>query len=140
MKIYCTMKKILFLLFVCVCVASFESKAASLYRIDDAAVEAVFNVAKPLAADFSASLLASPMSTNAVMAEKNVWIAVLLDFFLGAIAIHRVYLGGTPVLILGYFITFGGIFGLVPLIDLIVLVISSNDISKYVGNNKFFMW
>lgn len=135
------MKKILLLVFFCAFLASFESKASSLYRIDDSAIEALFNVATPLVVDIASNAMAmNPLGTTAVMADKNVWIAVVLDFFLGAIAIHRVYLGGTPILILGYFFTFGGIFGLVPLIDLVVLVISNQDISKYVGNNKFFMW
>ena len=136
------MKKILALSVFCLLLITGERASASSYRVDDAAVESVLTSAKPIAMQLvsSATSLVSPYSTDAVMADKNVWIAVLLDFFLGGIAIHRVYLGGTPVLILGYFITFFGIFGLIPLIDLIVLIISNQDISKYVGSNKFFMW
>lgn len=135
------MKKVVILSFLLCAVASFSAKASSLYRVDDSAIEAAFEAAKPIVTSFaSVTSDLSPMADQKVMADKNVWIAVVLDFFLGGIAIHRVYLGGTPLLILGYFITIGGIFGLVPLIDLIVLIINSNDISKYVGNNKFFMW
>lgn len=118
-----------------------ESKAGSIYQVDDSAVENLFQTSKVIVTGISdvASMML-PMKADAVMAEKNVWIAVVLDFFLGGIAIHRVYLGGTPVLIVGYLFTFGGIFGLVPLIDFFVLIIESGDISKYVGSNKFFMW
>jgi hypothetical protein len=40
----------------------------------------------------------------------------------------------------GYILTCGGIFGLMPLIDLIVLAVNWDDISAYVDNPKFFMW
>lgn len=135
------MKKILLLSLLCATVLSFSSQASSLYRVDDAAIEAAFSSAVPANFEFSdASSLLSPLTGQAVMAEKQAIVAILLDFFLGGIAIHRVYLGGKPILILGYFITCGGIFGIVPLIDLIVLAINFDDISKYVGNSKFFMW
>lgn len=137
------MKKIILLSFLsCVFVfVSQQSKAGSIYQVDDSAVENLFQNSKVVLTGISdAASMVLPMKADAVMAEKNVWIAVVLDFFLGGIAIHRVYLGGTPVLILGYLITFGGIFGLVPLIDFFVLIIESGDISKYVGSNKFFMW
>lgn len=135
------MKKILLLSLLCVTVLSYNSQASSLYRVDDAAIEAALSSAMPASFEFSdASSLLSPLTGQAVMAEKNALVAILLDFFLGGIAIHRVYLGGKPILILGYFITCGGIFGVVPLIDLIVLAINFDDISKYVGNSKFFMW
>lgn len=136
------MKKFIFLSLMLMVAASYTSKASTaMYRVDDASIEAIFEAAKPLALPLSAaSSLLSPLHDQKMMADKNVWIAVLLDFFLGGIAIHRVYLGGTPVLILGYLITFGGIFGIVPLVDLIVLIINNENISKYVGNNRFFMW
>ena len=136
------MKKFIFLSLLLMVAASYTSKASTaMYRVDDASIEAIFEAAKPLALPLSvASSLLSPLHDQKMMADKNVWIAVLLDFFLGGIAIHRVYLGGTPVLILGYLITFGGIFGIVPLVDLIVLIINNENISKYVGNNRFFMW
>ncbi len=132
------MKKVFVITLLMVCVASVSSFAStSEYRIDDAAVEAVFETSINI---LSADAMLDLNSTNATLEEKNVWIAVLLDFFLGGLAIHRVYLGGSAVLIVGYLLTCGGIFGLIPLIDLIVLVINNNDISKYVDNDAFFMW
>lgn len=67
--------------------------------------------------------------------EHNAALAILLAFFIGWTGIHRVYLGGRPVLILFYIITFGGIFGILPLIDFIRLIIGHMD--HYEGNNKF---
>ena len=68
--------------------------------------------------------------------EHNAAVAILLAFFIGWTGIHRVYLGGKPILILLYIITFGGIFGLLPLIDFIRLIIGHMD--HYEGNNSFF--
>lgn len=135
------MNKLILLVLFFVAGLSLQSQAGSMYRVDDQAVESALAVATPGQFHFSdAGAMLNPLGTNAVMAEKNALVAILLDFFLGGIAIHRVYLGGKPILILGYFITCGGIFGIVPLVDLIVLAINFDDISQYVGNNKFFMW
>lgn len=132
------MKKILLLTFSLSLILSVSSFASSNeYRIDDEAVEAVFENSVAM---LSADAMFDIASDKATLEEKNVWIAVLLDFFLGGLAIHRVYLGGKPVLIVGYLLTCFGIFGIVPLIDLIVLVINNDDISQYVDNDKFFMW
>jgi TM2 domain-containing membrane protein YozV len=68
--------------------------------------------------------------------EHNAALAILLAFFIGWTGIHRVYLGGKPILILLYIITFGGIFGILPLIDFIRLIIGHMD--HYEGNDKFF--
>lgn len=68
--------------------------------------------------------------------ENKVIGAALLAVFLGCLGIHRVYLGGSWLLILGYIITFGGIFGLLPLIDFIRIV--AGGIDHYMGNNALF--
>lgn len=71
---------------------------------------------------------------------KNAGVALVLDFFLGGLGIHRFYLGTEVMTGIGYILTCGGIFGIVPLVDFIVLIINIDDISKYVNNPKFFMW
>jgi TM2 domain-containing membrane protein YozV len=134
------MKKTILLSLLCMILVSYNASASN-YRIDDSAIESVFASTKVITENFATVGNLFDVTINkANLEEKNVWIAVLLDFFLGGLAVHRVYLGGTPMLIVGYLLTCGGIFGIVPLIDLIVLVINSDDISKYVNNNKFFMW
>lgn len=135
------MKKNLLLLLVCIAGFAYSSKASSIYQVDDAAIEATLSMATPITPQFSdAAALMNPLSVQASSSDKNAWIAVILDLVVGGLAIHRVYLGGTPMLIVYYLITCGGIFGIVPLVDLVVLIINNNDISKYVGSNKFFMW
>ncbi|MBK6949892.1 MAG: TM2 domain-containing protein [Saprospiraceae bacterium] len=63
-------------------------------------------------------------------------VAILLCFFLGGLGIHRVYLKSNPIIILWYFLTLGGFFGLIPLIDFIRLIMGQVD--HYEGNNSLF--
>ena len=109
----------------------------SKYSIDDSMVESVMETSTTVQVDLSPNDF---MSVTSVQADKNPWIAVLLDFFLGGIAVHRVYLGTPPGIIAGYFFTCGGIFGVLPLIDLIVLVINNEDITPYVNKRGLFMF
>ncbi len=135
------MKKIFLMALFCSMFASVGAFAStSKYRVDDSSIEAVFSGSVLTVTNFESATDNMLAMMPAGADSKNAILAIVLNVFLGAIAIHRVYLGGTPLLILGYFITFGGIFFIVPLIDLIVLIINYNNISKYVGNNKFFMW
>lgn len=68
--------------------------------------------------------------------EGRVVGAALFAFFLGFLGIHRVYLGGSGLLILGYFFTFGGLFGLLPLIDFIRIVAEGTE--HYENNDALF--
>ena len=61
--------------------------------------------------------------------------AIIAAFFLGGIGLHRVVMGGTPLLMLGYLFTFGGFFGLLPLIDIIRLILNPDH---YRNNDRFF--
>lgn len=116
----------------------FVSMANSTYYVDDSQVESLLENSEQVNPFENGADMAQLMSRQA--ADPNVWVACVIDFFLGGIAIHRLYLGGTWVLVLGYLFTFFGIFGLLPLGDLIALIINSDDISKYVGSNAFIMW
>jgi TM2 domain-containing membrane protein YozV len=68
--------------------------------------------------------------------SKDPIIAAVIAFFLGGLGIHRVYMGSKPIMILWYILTLGGIFGLLPLIDFIRLLIGHGD--HYEGNEKLF--
>lgn len=72
--------------------------------------------------------------------EKSAIAAIVLDFFLGWLGIHRAYMGTATMTWVGYILTCGGIFGIVPFVDFIVLIVNANDISEYIDNTKFFMW
>lgn len=65
--------------------------------------------------------------------DNDQLIAIILVIFVGGLGIHRVFLGSNPIIILWYLLTLGGIFGLIPLIDLIRLAIGQVD--HYRGND-----
>jgi TM2 domain-containing membrane protein YozV len=133
------MRKFLAVLCLTLVVAVSNANASNSYFVNEAAVEKVFKNSVVSEASFALTedLL---MSRKSQLGDKEPIVAILLDFFVGGLGIHRVYLGGRPSLILIYFITCGGIFGIVPLVDLIVLVINYDDISQFVDNDKFIMW
>jgi len=140
------MKKILltFVLFVGV-MTTMHAKASS-YSVDELAVDQLFKGAVETSMiSLNAPELNSVTSNLGTTAflpakEKSAVAAILLDFFLGGLGVHRFYLGTKPLTGIGYILTCGGIFGIVPLVDFIVLIIDNDDISKYVDNPKFFMW
>lgn len=119
------------------------------YTINDARIEASFaksvDVSSQMIRGQVTNSLFNGMTANAgaTMAgsgNKQFVVALLLDLFLGGLGIHRLYLGTKTITWVGYILTCGGIFGIVPFVDLIVLIIHNEDISPYVNNPKFFMW
>ena len=136
------MKKVLlvFMLFAfSVCFA--ENSQASNYKLNDATVDALFNAAGEGNFATAEALLPGASSlSSAKVKGKDPLVAIVLDFFVGGLGIHRFYLGTETMTGIGYILTCGGIFGLVPLIDLIVLAVNFDDISQFVDNPKFFMW
>ena len=122
------------------------------YVIDDTQVETLFANSADVS-QASAGLVAEfdPTGTYTAAAvkkqqsavyynDKSPVLAIVLDFFLGPLGIHRAYLGTATFTWVGYILTCGGIFGIVPLVDFVVLIINSSDISEYVDNPRFFMW
>jgi TM2 domain-containing membrane protein YozV len=69
-------------------------------------------------------------------AGDNYILAIILCAFLGTMGIHRV-ITGTPISILWYLLTLGGIFGIVPLIDFIMMLIDGNT-TRFEGNSSLF--
>lgn len=140
------MKKVFTLILLIAAIFSFSQANAAKYSIDEEAIDQLFTTATETsmislnAASFSAipSAVNSPLMANAQ--EKDPVVAIVLDFFLGGLGIHRFYLGTETLTGLGYILTCGGIFGIVPLIDFVVLIVNHDDISPYVDNPKFFMW
>ena len=136
------MKKMLLLfVFAAGLFLSQQAKAAN-YRINEDAVDQLFDDATETS---MLNIDATAMTTTVSMSDydvagKDPIVAIVLDFFLGGLGIHRFYLGTEPMSGIAYFLTCGGIFGVVPLIDLIVLAINYEDISPFVDNPSFFMW
>lgn len=146
------MSKFLTILFSVVLLAlgATQARATNVaeFYANDAAIETLFEQAEVV--DFtqveskmteSLSLLAkqsggaldvlAPKDTDQIIAALIAIIPIL-----GHLAIHRVYLGSTPLMILYYLITCGGIFGILPACDFIFLI--ANGAADYQDNDKFF--
>jgi len=138
------MKKVVFLslILAMTAICSYNAKASG-YTADDKLIDQLFTKApETVNVSFTdLSSLATSVSTPLTAASsKDAAVALVLDFFLGGFGVHRFYLGTEVMTGIGYILTCGGIFGIVPLVDFVVLIINYNDISKYVNNPKFFMW
>lgn len=138
------MKKLILVIVLFVAVLSVKQANASSYSVDEQAVDQLFASAVETsmismnATDLSS--VASNVSSPVMAEQKDAVVAIVLDFFLGGLGVHRFYLGTETLTGLAYFFTCGGIFGIVPLVDFIVLIIDMDDISAYINNPKFFMW
>lgn len=138
------MKKTLLVCMVALFVVIAQSFGNSKYRVDDAQIESIFDNAISVQKS-NMDLTKLYEDTNArfeIKEGKSPIAAFVIAWFLGGIAIHRVYLGGTPLLVVGYLFTIFGFFGLIPLGDIIVLLVSvfKNDLGKYEGSDAFIMW
>ncbi len=73
---------------------------------------------------------------------KDPIVAWLINFPGGMLGLHRWYLGAKPRVMIWYIVSIGGFFGIVPMVDWILLLqgIQKGDISPYVNNSKFLMW
>lgn len=85
--------------------------------------------------------LMSAVSLKPDEAKRKKLISAMLAFpfpfgFMGA---HRVMLGCKPWIPVVYVATFGGCFGLLPMIDFCAIVFSK-DITQYENNPHVFMW
>lgn len=136
------MKKVLFLSLILVLtgLCSYNAKASN-YTANDKLIDQMFVVA-PEVVNHTFSDLSLVANSPAPLAasDKDAVIAIVLDFFLGELGVHRFYLGTEVLTGIGYILTCGGIFGIVPLVDFVVLIINNKDISRYVNNPRFFMW
>ena len=65
--------------------------------------------------------------------------AILMAILAGPLGGHRLYLGTKPYVPIIYAITLGGGLGLLPAIDIIV-ILTTKDLSKYYDNPQIIMW
>ncbi|MBX7242919.1 MAG: hypothetical protein K1X92_14350 [Bacteroidia bacterium] len=76
----------------------------------------------------------SPPDDNPKKHDINSIIALIVLFLIPYLGIHRVIMGGSYWLIVGYIVSFGGFFGLLPFMDFVRILIEPEH---FRGNNKF---
>lgn len=141
------MKKIIFSLFA-VLALGFSAMAdnGDAYTIDDAAIDQVFAEAAEMPVSdmtlFSVDGITMPTAASLTTKSVNPWGAWAICWFLGEFGIHRHYMGTSKPMWLYYTLTCGGIFGVVTVVDWVVLLVGAiqDDISQYCDNDSFIMW
>lgn len=127
--------------FLAVIVALFAVVAvanAANYSVDEASIDGLFTEAVMEAPAAPAAALPAiggdPQITNII--------ALVVDMVgLGFFGIHRLILGTQPINCLWYILTVGGIFGIIPLIDWVMILIDLiNGSASYLDNPAFIMW
>jgi len=66
-------------------------------------------------------------------------VSMLLTLAVGPFGGHRIYLGTNAKVPIFYALTLGGGLGLLPIIDFFCITFTK-DLSKYIDNDKIFMW
>lgn len=116
---------------------SIAANAAN-YAMDDAAIDALCDAAVE-----APSAFASQAPVSAAVSNKSEAAVLILNFFLGEFGIHRHYMGTAKWMWAAYTFTFGGIFGVLPIVDFIVEIVDlveGKGLSNYYGCTKFIMW
>jgi hypothetical protein len=76
-------------------------------------------------------------SPNRFLQDKVSTVCIIL--LTGPLGGHRLYLGTKPVVPVVYAVTLGGGIGILPIIDMFV-VIFTKDLNRYINNDKIIMW
>lgn len=142
------MKKVL-LFAVAIFTLTFSSFAeVDPYVVDDNAIDQTFaqaaeiNVSDMDAAMFNDFGMSMNNNASAELNSANPWAAFAICWVLGGFGIHRHYMGTSQWMWAIYTFTCGGIFGIVPFVDWVVLLVGAiqNNIGRYTNNASFFMW
>jgi len=86
----------------------------------------------------SDSLKANPK--DVVFHKKHRLVAALLAFPLGIFGLHRLYMHTAPIVPFVYIATFGGLFGVLPFIDFVLILLNKDIHLTYTSNPHLFMW
>ncbi len=141
------MKKALFFIFGALLVSSVTF--AGNYKLDNNAVDNLFNAAEETTVSVVTNMVENTFNTTKMVSFSNtdesttILIAWIVDMFVGEFGVHRYVLGTKSNMWAIYTFTVCGIFGIVPVVDWFVLLIDGviqGNGSKYMNNDKFFMW
>lgn len=138
------MKKLIVSLIAVLAIA-FSANAAS-YKVDNNAVDALIeNATEVYTADFMVPATATSAANATVTASGsvNATTALILNIFLGWCGVHRHYCGTAPWMWAAYLFTGGGIFGILDIVDFVMLVVGLSDgsgVAKFINNPKFIAW
>jgi TM2 domain-containing membrane protein YozV len=133
------MKKSLLLFLGCVfaIITSLQGKS-----IDVSRDTVVFHtIKKPLDLTLGETFTDTLNGNKTVYHKKHRVFAALLAFPpLGIFGLHRIYMHTSPGVPLVYIVTFGGVFGILPFIDFVLILLNKDIHLNYTSNPHLFMW
>ena len=134
------MKKLFFSLIAVLAIAI--SANAANYRVDDSAIDALIEASVEVSPLELMPEAAVPAAASLASGSPSPVASLLLCTFLGGFGVHRHYMGTRPWMWAIYVFTGFGIFGIVPLVDWVMLLIGlvDDNIGQYCGNTRFIMW
>ncbi|MBO6044987.1 MAG: TM2 domain-containing protein [Bacteroidales bacterium] len=134
------MKKLFFSLIAVLAIAI--SANAANYRVDDSAIDALIEASVEVSPLELMPEAAVPAAASLASGSPSPVASFLLCTFLGGFGVHRHYMGTRPWMWAIYVFTGFGIFGIVPLVDWVMLLIGlvDDNIGQYCGNTRFIMW
>lgn len=142
------MKKLIlcFVAFLGIATMALAEETTDKYALNEQEIALSFQNAEQVnTLDLSMESMSNAFATNnsAMMGKSSVnpWGAFAICTFVGELGIHRLYMGAPSKMIAYYCLTCGGIFGVVTLVDWVVLLIGAinDNITPYM-NDQFFMW
>ena len=134
------MKKFIFSL-IAILAISVAANAGN-YTVNDDAIDALIEASAEVSPLDLMPEAPVPAAASLASGSPSPVAAFLLCTFLGEFGVHRHYMGTRPWMWAIYVFTGFGIFGIVPFVDWVMLLIGlvDDNISQYVGNTRFFMW
>lgn len=115
--------------------------SANNYVANDTAIDALVENSVEMVMEAAAP--AAPANMIQLSNNQDPLIATLLSWFTGWVGLHRYYLGTSVWMALPYALTGGG-FGIITLIDSVLLTIDlvqNNSINgQYINNPRILMW
>ena len=134
------MKRLFFSLIAVLAIA-FSANAAN-YTVDDSAIDALIEASVEVSPLELMPEAAVPAAASLVSGSPSPVASFLLCTILGGFGVHRHYMGTRPWMWAIYVFTGFGIFGIVPLVDWVMLLIGlvDDNIGQYCGNTRFIMW
>lgn len=135
-----SMKKFIFSLIAIMAIA--VSANAANYTVDDDAIDALMEASVEVSPIDLMPEAPVPAAASLASGSPSPVASFLLCTFLGEFGVHRHYMGTRPWMWAIYVFTGFGIFGIVPFVDWVMLLIGlvDDNISQYVGNTRFIMW
>lgn len=122
---------------------SFEKDSVSTYELEIQPGDSILNSISTdtLVLQLNQKELAfSPaLPSDDLKKKKRVCAFFAFPFPFGFVGAHRVMLGTKPWIPIVYVASFGGCFGLLPLIDFLV-ILNAKDMEQYENNPNLFMW